>query len=211
MKLLQEQFLAEATKTGNNLFIEGIFMQSAVKNRNGRIYPTKIMDGEVNRYVKEYVEQGRAVGELGHPNTPAINLDRVSHKITGLTKDGNNWIGRASILNTPMGNVARGLLEGGVRIGVSSRGLGTIRSINGIDEVQSDFKLASVDIVGDPSAPDAFVDAVNEEASWLFCEDGHCYVREDLYEQHKKEIKKSKLSYEKKLKMFEDFINNIKA
>lgn len=186
-------------------------MQSAVKNRNGRVYPTNVMDNEVKRYIKEYVNQNRAIGELGHPSTPTINLDRVSHVITGLEKDGSNWVGRARILDTPMGNVAEGLLKGGVKIGVSSRGLGTVRTVNGIDEVQSDFKLAAIDIVGDPSAPDAFVDAVNEDASWLFCEDGRCYIREDLYEQHKKDIKNCPLTREKKVAMFESFINSIKA
>jgi len=211
MKLLREEFIAEARKEGKNYFIEGIFLQSDIKNRNGRVYPTATMDKEVNRYVKEYVEKGRAIGELNHPTSPTINLDRVSHKITGLIKDNNNWVGRAAIIDTPMGNVVRGLLDAKVNVGVSSRGLGTLKSVNGIQEVQNDFRLAAVDIVSDPSAPDAYVEAVNEGLSWVFCNEGQCFVREDLYEQHKKDVKKSKLTPEKKLQMFEEFIRNIKA
>jgi hypothetical protein len=211
MKLITEQYLAEAKKEGNSYFIEGIFMQSDVKNRNGRIYPTSIMDNEVNRYIKEYVDRGRAVGELNHPQSPSINLDRVCHKVTGMTKDGNNWIGRAKILNTPMGKVVEGLLEGGVQIGVSSRGLGSLKSVHGIQEVQNDFRLAAIDIVSDPSAPDAYVEAVMEDVSWTYCEDGQCYIRQDLVEEHKKEIKCKKVDAQRKIKMFEEFILNIKG
>lgn len=210
MKLIQEQFLAEAKKENGSYFIEGIFMQSAVKNRNGRVYPTKTMDNEVNRYIKEYVEKNRAVGELNHPQSPAINFERVSHMVTGLEKDGNNWVGRAKILDTPMGNVVEGLLKGGVQIGVSSRGLGTLKAINGIQEVQNDFKLAAIDIVNDPSAPDAYVDAIMENVSWAYCESGQCYVRQDLMEQHKREIKRKNPDARRRLQMFEEFLKTIK-
>lgn len=210
MKLLREEFLAETKKEGNKYYIEGIFLQSAIKNRNGRVYPTETMDSEVNRYIKEYVDKGRAVGELNHPTSPSINLDRVSHKITGLIKDGNNWVGRATIIDTPMGNVVKGLLAANVNIGVSSRGLGSLKTVNGIQEVQNDFRLAAIDIVSDPSAPDAYVEAVNEDYSWVFCENDQCFVRQDIAENHKKEIKRSKLTSERKLQMFEEFINNIK-
>jgi hypothetical protein len=208
MKLLTEDFLVESKIEGKNTFIEGIFMQSKVKNRNGRVYPEQILDTEANRYVTEYVNKGRAVGELNHPATPSINLDRVSHKITGLIKDGYNWVGKAQVIDTPMGNVVKGLLNAGVMIGVSTRGLGSLRTVNGIQEVQNDFRLSAIDIVSDPSAPDAYVDAINESTSWVYCEDGKCFIRQDLVEEHKKQTKK-KLSTTKKIQMFEEFINSI--
>lgn len=211
MKLLTENYLAESKKEGKHWMIEGVFMQAAVKNRNGRVYPESTMANEAKKYIKEYVDQNRACGELGHPASPSINLDRVSHLVTGLTQDKNNWIGRAKVLNTPMGNVVEGLLEAGVKIGVSSRGLGTLKNVNGIQEVQSDFKLAAIDIVADPSAPDAYVDGIMEDVSWVYCEDGQCFIRQDLVEDHKKKIKCSKISLDDKIRMFEEFLKNIKA
>ena len=144
MKLIKEVFednkiLVEEKDGKKNYFIEGIFLQSELKNRNGRMYPEKTMDREVGRYVKEYVEKNRAYGELGHPDTPSINLDRVSHMITSLKKDGTNYIGRAKILDTPMGQIAKGLLDGGANLGVSSRAMGSLQQKDGINIVQDDF------------------------------------------------------------------------
>ena len=212
MRLISEQFITEARKEDKNWFIEGVFMQSNVKNRNNRIYPKSTLDEEVNRYLENYVHQGRAIGELNHPNTPTINLDRVCHKITELYCDGDNWMGKSQILNTPMGKVVEGLLEAGVKIGVSSRGLGTVKEKNGINEVQPDFKLATIDVVSDPSAPDAYVKGLHEEAEWIFCEDSKCYVRSSMIEQHKEIVveEHKSLSEDQKLQMFTDFILNIK-
>lgn len=213
MKFLTETFIAEAVKDAKKGWcIEGIFMQSNIKNRNGRVYPKSTLDEETNRYIKEYVEQGRAIGELNHPSSPSINLDRVSHKITGLVEDGNNWVGQAQILNTPMGEVVKGLLEGGVKIGVSSRGLGSLKEKNGLQEVQNDFKLAAIDIVSDPSAPDAFVTGLNEDVDWIFCENGQCYIKSELVEKQAEFVKKNyaTLTEEQKFNMFEAFIKNLK-
>ena len=165
MKLITEltedvTIVTEAREDGKkNMFIEGIFLQGGIKNRNGRMYPIETLANEVNRYNESYVKSGRALGELGHPDGPQINLDRVSHVITSLRQEGSNWIGKAKLTDTPMGNTARGLIESGVRLGVSSRGMGSLRlNKEGINEVQSDFHLATAaDIVADPSAPDAFV------------------------------------------------------
>ena len=170
MKLIKElnedlQFIVEESSDSGkkSLFIEGVFLQADLKNRNGRMYPKEIMAKEVNRYVKEQVNTKRAYGELGHPEGPNINLDRVSHMIVSLREDGNNWIGRAKILDTPMGNIASSLIKEGAGLGVSSRGLGTLKEVNGINEVQDDFMLATAaDIVADPSAPGAFVNGIME-------------------------------------------------
>lgn len=211
MKLITEElFLTEAKKTNGNWKISGIFMEADNKNRNGRVYPEQILDSEVNRYIKESVKTNRAIGELAHPQTPQINLDRVSHIVTNLKKENKIWIGEARILNTPMGNVVSGLLEAGVSLGVSSRGVGSIRqSKNGINEVQNDFRLAAIDIVSDPSVASAYVDGVMESANWAYCEEGQCFVREEMIDKHRKEIKKG-VSKERQLKMFEEFINSIK-
>lgn len=173
MKLIREQiedvnFLIEETKAGKkNYFIEGVFCQAEQKNRNGRVYPYSILNREVERYNKDYVSQSRAFGELGHPDNPSINLDRVSHMIMTLRPDGNNFIGKAKILDTPMGNIAKGLLDGGAKLGVSTRGVGSLKPHNGYQLVQDDFKLAvGADIVADPSAPDAFVSGIMENYDW---------------------------------------------
>lgn len=176
MKLIAEytdgsdlQVITERTKDGGSKhIIEGIFMQAESKNRNGRIYERKILENAVNKYVNEQVLTGRAVGELNHPEGPSINLDKVSHKITELRFDGNNVMGKASILNTPMGNIVSGLLEGGVKLGVSSRGMGSLESRNGTMYVKDDFMLATVDIVQDPSAPEAFVNGIMEGVDWIW-------------------------------------------
>lgn len=213
MKLIAEQFITEAVKQDKHWYLEGVFMQSNVKNRNNRIYPKQTLDEEVNRFIENYVAQDRAIGELNHPNTPSINLDRVCHKITTLECVGDNWVGKSQILNTPMGKVVEGLLEAGVKIGVSSRGLGTVKERGGVNEVQSDFKLATIDVVSDPSAPDAYVKGLNEDVEWIFCEDSKCYLKADIIEQHKEIAVEqyATLSEGQKLQMFDDFINNLRT
>lgn len=220
MKLIAEinedvQYIVEAKdETGEkNLYIEGIFLQSAIKNRNGRIYPESTMEREVNRYVQEQVAAKRAFGELNHPNGPQINLDRVSHIIESLKKDGTNWIGRAKITNTPMGNIARGLIESGAQLGVSSRGMGSLKlNKEGINEVQDDFRLATAaDIVADPSAPNAFVNGIMENVEWFY-DERNGWKALDLAEQAKQEIEKAasrRELEERRLKIFENFLNKI--
>jgi hypothetical protein len=176
MKLIREEVLdtkfivEEKLGKSKQYFIEGIFLQSELINRNGRSYPEQIMDKEVARYMESYVKANRAYGELGHPDTPSINLDRVSHLIVDLRKEGTNYIGRAKILETPMGNIARGLLDGGANLGVSSRALGSLQmNKEGVQVVQDDFMLSTAaDIVADPSAPDAFVRGIMESKEWVF-------------------------------------------
>jgi len=174
MKLISEyvnsplEILVENKNGKKNVHIEGVFMQAEKKNKNGRIYEKKILESAVNKYVKEQVSQGRAVGELNHPEGPTVNLDKVSHKITNLEFQGNNVIGKASILKTPMGKIVEGLLEGGVKLGVSSRGMGTLENRRDGMYVKEDFLLASIDIVQDPSAPSAFVNGVMEGVDWVW-------------------------------------------
>jgi len=176
MKLITElfenmEYITEAKENGEKEhYIHGIFLQANKKNRNGRIYPLHIMENEVNRYMNEVVKNKRAYGELGHPAGPAINLDRVSHIITELKRDGDNFIGKAKLTDTPMGNIAKGLLKSGANLGVSSRGLGSLKPTrDGVMEVQNDFHLATAaDIVADPSAPDAFVKGVMENVEWVY-------------------------------------------
>ena len=168
MKLIKEinetvNYLTEDVDGKKSLFIEGPFLVAGVKNRNGRLYEQHTMSKEVARYTEAYIDKKRAFGELGHPDTPSINLDRVSHLIVGLREEGNQWIGKAKILDTPMGNIARNLIEGGAQLGVSSRGMGSLKNVNGVNVVQSDFYLATAaDIVADPSAPGAFVQGIME-------------------------------------------------
>jgi hypothetical protein len=160
--------IEENAKGQKEYFIEGVFMQSEIKNRNGRVYPKEIMQKEVNRYRKEFVEKDRAFGELGHPEGPTINLDKVSHLITSLEEDGNNYIGRAKILSTPNGQIVRNLIDDGAKLGVSSRGLGSLEEKGGAQYVKSDFQLATAaDIVADPSAPEAFVEGIYEGVEWI--------------------------------------------
>ena len=174
MKLISEyinsplEVIIEKNNGKKNLHIEGVFMQANQKNRNGRIYEKKILESAVDKYVKEQVSQGRAVGELNHPEGPTVNLDKVSHKITNLEFQGNDVIGKASILKTPMGQIVEGLLEGGVKLGVSSRGMGTLENRRDGMYVKSDFMLASVDIVQDPSAPSAFINGIMEGVDWIW-------------------------------------------
>ena len=174
MKLITEtienvEVITEGTGADKKLYIEGVFLQSEIKNRNGRMYPFNVLEKEVNRYNEEYVKTSRALGELGHPDGPTVNLDRVSHRITSLRSEGNNFIGRAQIMNTPMGNIARSLLEDGVKLGVSSRGMGSIDKREDCNVVMDDFMLATAaDIVVDPSAPDAFVNGIMEGKEWAW-------------------------------------------
>lgn len=217
MKLIREVFeqtsfvVESKLGKGKEYFIEGIFLQSELKNRNGRMYPESIMDNEVNRYVKEYVEKNRAYGELGHPDTPSINLHLVSHMITSLRKEGTNYIGRAKILETPNGMIARGLLDGGANLGVSSRALGSLKANNeGVQIVQDDFMLSTAaDIVADPSAPDAFVRGIMENKEWIFV-DGK-YVERHI-EEVKSLIKRtsSRNLEEAKVRAFQSFLSKIR-
>ena len=173
MKLIKEinetvNYLSESKDGKKELFIEGPFLVSEKKNRNGRLYEFNTMKKEVHRYTEEYINKNRAFGELGHPDSPTINLDRVSHMIVGLREEGTQWIGKAKILETPMGNIARQLIEGGASLGVSSRGMGSLKNVNGVNVVQADFYLATAaDIVADPSAPGAFVQGIMEGKEWM--------------------------------------------
>jgi hypothetical protein len=216
MKLIKEVFdttnlIVEDKKGKKEYFIEGVFLQSELQNRNGRMYPESVMDNEVARYMKEQVKNNRAYGELGHPDTPSINLDRVSHMIVDLRKEGTNYIGRAKIMETPMGNIARGLLDGGANLGVSSRALGSLKMNNeGVNVVQSDFMLSTAaDIVADPSAPDAYVRGIMESKEWTFV-DGK-FVEKDI-EEAQKFIRKasSKQLQEAKILAFQSFLSKIK-
>lgn len=213
MKLISEivenvQVITEGKS--KDLYIEGVFLQSELANRNNRIYPKAVMEKEVARYMKEYVDANRAFGELGHPEGPTINLDRVSHIITSLKEDGNNYIGRAKILNTPMGNIVRGLVEGGAQLGVSSRGMGTLKERDGgINEVQNDFYLATAaDIVADPSAPDAFVQGIMENKEWMFVNGQWTYQNIDETKKLIEATRKQQLE-EVKFRVFENFLNSL--
>lgn len=194
-------------------FIEGVFMQGNVQNRNGRIYPIGVLDKEVERYVTESVAKRRAYGELGHPAGPTINLERVSHLITSLKKEGDNYIGRAKIMDTPYGNIVKNLMKEGAQLGASSRGLGTLKpNKQGIMEVQDDFTLATAaDIVADPSAPDAYVRGVMENVEWIFDVSKGSWVAQQVLEQTKIiGIKSNKKLQERKLEFFERFISSLK-
>ena len=216
MKLIREEIekvevLTESKNGKKSLYIKGPFLQAEKVNRNGRMYPMGIMEREVERYSKDYVAKGRALGELGHPDGPTVNLDRVSHKITELYKDGNNFIGKAQILSTPMGKIAESLLKDGVTLGVSSREIGSLRETkNGYKEVGEDFMLATAaDIVADPSAPDAFVQGIMEGKEWVW--DGGV-LRERYAEGVKRQINtlvQQKQLEEHKLNLFNDFLNSL--
>jgi len=216
MKLIREEIesvevIVESRNGQKHLYIEGIFLQGDIKNRNGRMYPCETLAKEVGRYNENFVQKGRALGELGHPDGPSINLDRVSHKITSLYQEGSNFIGRAQILSTPMGNIAKSLLDEGVKLGVSSRGMGSLREDrNGIKVVGEDFMLATAaDIVADPSAPDAFVNGIMEGKEWVW--DGGI-LREKLAEKTYKQINTlvdQRRLEENKLRLFNNFLSNL--
>jgi hypothetical protein len=220
MKLITEviediQLISEAKDEngGKNYFIEGVFMQGNVKNRNGRVYPTEVLDKEVKRYNESYIQKNRAYGELGHPQGPTINLERVSHMITKLERDGDNYIGRAKIMTeTPYGGIVKSLMNEGAQLGVSSRGMGSLKTNKyGINEVQKDFYLATAaDIVADPSAPNAFVEGIMEGAEWIFDDSKGIWVQEsaDRMRNQMKQMSAKEIE-SKKFKMFEQFLNTL--
>ena len=216
MKLITEEvsnvkIITEGKGSNKKLYIEGVFLQGNIKNRNGRMYPVETLAREVNRYNEAFVGKGRALGELGHPDGPTVNLDRVSHKITSLVQEGDNFRGKAQLLNTPMGKIASSLLDEGVMLGVSSRGVGSLKEDrNGCKVVGEDFMLATAaDIVADPSAPDAFVSGIMEGKEWIW--DGGI-LREQQAAQTQKRINTlvdQKRLEEKKLELFGDFLTNL--
>ena len=214
MKLITETIenvkLITEEKNGKKLlYIEGVFLQSELKNRNGRMYPFSVLDREVKRYNEEYIQSKRALGELGHPDGPTINLDRVSHRITSLRAEGNNFIGKAQILDTPMGNIAKNLLDEGVQLGVSSRGMGSIQKSEDCNVVADDFMLTTAaDIVADPSAPDAFVNGIMEGKEWVWC---NGILKETEVAKYKGIMDASARQEleEKTLKVFEDFLGKL--
>ncbi len=215
MKLLVElnedvQILTEGVGVNKQYFIEGVFLQADIKNRNGRMYPREIIQSEVARYIKEYVDTNRALGELDHPTNPSINLDRVSHKIISLREDGSNIIGRAKVMDTPFGKIAKNLMDEGVKLGVSSRGLGSLREKNGVKIVCEDFRLiTAADIVADPSAPDAFVSNLMENKEWVW-ENGKLVEREvEIKSAINTMARKGKLNEENLIKIFEYILSQI--
>ena len=241
MKLITEEIesakvLVEEKDGKKSMFIEGIFLQGNLKNRNGRFYPVETLEKEVNRYTESFISKGRALGELGHPDGPTVNLDRVSHKIVDLHKEGTNFIGKAKLLDTPMGKIAQSLIDEGVQLGVSSRGMGSLRDTNeGYKVVGEDFMLATAaDIVADPSAPDAFVNGIMEGVEWIWdagllkaqttikeatVEETVAVLEkepEEVVEETIKETKKTinklveqKRLDEKKLELFQNFLSNL--
>jgi hypothetical protein len=213
MKLITEhiedvQYVTEEKNGKKTSFIEGIYMQAEQKNRNNRVYPKPVLEAAVTKYVNEQVNKGRAVGELNHPEGPTINLDKVSHRITELRWDGNNVVGKALVLDTPMGKIVKGLMEGGVQLGVSSRGMGSLEQKNGTSVVRPDFILATVDIVQDPSAPEAFVNGIMEGVEWIW-ENG--LLKPQEIEQYETEIKRapSMRLAETQMKVFKDFLSKL--
>jgi hypothetical protein len=216
MRLIKEHtesvsyLVEEKLGKGKEYFIEGVFLQSNLKNRNGRVYPVEILDKEVKRYNDEYVSKNRAFGELGHPDSPTINLDRVSHMIKSLRREGDNFIGRAKIMDTPYGKIVKSLIDEGATLGVSSRGMGSLQQKGGVSLVQNDFTLATAaDIVADPSAPNAFVEGVMESKEWVMV-DGK-FVEKDLIEaQRIIRATSSRNLEEQKLKLFNSFLAKLK-
>lgn len=203
------KFIAEASGDGKKSYkIRGIFMETETKNRNGRVYRRDSLFPEVQRYIQKYVDFGRALGELGHPEGPTLNLERVAHKITGLKFDGNNIIGEAKILDTPYGNIVKNLMDEGVKLGVSSRGMGSLKEVNGVNEVQGDYVLSAVDIVADPSAPNAFVDGIMEGKQWVW---DNGILKEMKIDAYRKAVKKAPAARldEEKLRIFKDFMSNL--
>ena len=214
MRLIAEEitevnFLSEEKNGKKSHFIEGVFLQAEIANKNGRKYPFKTLEREVAKYDEGHIRKGRALGELGHPDGPSINLDKVSHKIESLRAEGNNFIGRAKILDTPMGNIAKSLLDEGVSLGVSSRGMGSLKQQEGCNVVQDDFMLATAaDIVADPSAPDAFVDGIMEGKEWVW---DNGILKESAVAQLKQEIDEATLIniQERKVSAFSKFLKSL--
>ena len=216
MKLITEElskveFITEGKGASKKMYIEGVFLQGNLKNRNGRMYPMETLSREVGRYNESFIQKGRALGELGHPDGPTVNLDRVSHKIVSLTKEGNNFKGKAQLLDTPMGKIAKSLIDEGVTLGVSSRGIGSLKEDrDGIKVVGEDFMLATAaDIVADPSAPDAFVSGIMEGKEWIW--EGGIF-REQAAQKAKNRINNlahQKALDEHKVELFQDFLSNL--
>lgn len=218
VQYISEEVLDEqGNSTGKkNYFVEGIIMQADLKNRNGRVYPSEVLFNETNRYVENYVKKNRAYGELGHPAGPTINLDRVSHLFTDLRTEGSNIVGRAKVMDTPMGKIVKNLIDEGAVIGISSRGMGSLKqNKNGIMEVQKDFMLATAgDIVADPSAPDAFVKGVMEGVEWIYDLASSTWVRANAFDQIEEEIKETARISTKDLEakagaLFEKFVSSL--
>src|SRR5210317_2560336 len=217
MKMISEytednlEVLTEARKDGSKSYsIEGVFMSAEQKNRNGRIYPKDVMEGAVNKYNVEQVQKGRAVGELNHPEGPTVNLDKVSHKIDSLQWEGNDVVGKATILETPMGQIVKGLLDGGVKLGVSTRGMGSLENRGGTMYVKDDFILNTVDIVQDPSAPAAFVNGIMEGVEWVW---NNGIIQPQVIEEMETEIKQApkKHLYETQVREYKNFLSLLKS
>lgn len=224
MKLITEVFnedctvLTEANEEGKKqYFIEGIFMQGDIKNRNGRIYPSAILEKEMNRYNKDFIQTKRALGELGHPDGPQINGDRVSHLITEMKRDGSNFVGKAKILGTPMGNIVKTFIDEGVKVGVSTRGLGSVKQTKeGMMEVQDDFHLATVDVVTDPSGPNCFVNGMMENTEYYYDIASGTWRAQEFIEEAVKEVKKQytrtvrRIDESDAARLFENFVKSLK-
>lgn len=222
MKLITEinescEVITESNEDGEkSYFIEGIFMQGNIKNRNGRIYPTDTLEAEMERYKRDFITQSRALGELGHPDGPTINGDRVSHLITDMYREGNDFYGKAKILNTPMGKIVKEFIDEGIKVGVSTRGLGSVRQKNGIMEVQKDFHLATVDVVTDPSGPNCFVSGIMENAEYYYdIASGNWRAQEvveEIQQEAKKHYKKvvGRIDEQAAAEMFQKFMQSLR-
>ena len=216
MKLISEvmddnmvEFITEEKNGSKSHYIQGVFMQAEQKNRNGRVYPKEILKEQVNKYIKEYVDQNRAFGELGHPDGPIVNLERVSHMIKALKEDGNNFMGKAKIMDTPYGKIVKNLIDEGAKLGVSSRGMGSLKNVGGTNIVQDDFYLATAaDIVADPSAPEAFVEGIMEGKEWVW---DNGVIREKAVQKLKDELVRAKQKQleETKLRLFSKFMSKL--
>lgn len=213
MKLITEmneevELIIESNEGKKNYFIEGVFMQAETKNRNGRIYPMNVLEPKVNEYNTKFIKENRAFGELNHPKGPTVNLDRVSHIVKDLQVEGNNFKGKAKIMETPMGKIVQNLMDEGARLGVSTRGMGSLKQMNGVNMVQPDFMLAAVDIVADPSAPDAFVDGIMEGKEWIW-ENG--LLKEKTIADYHNQIKNTSSRNMKRqfVSLFEDFLRKL--
>ena len=215
MKLISEEvqnaeYLIEEKNGKKEYKIRGVFLQSEIKNRNGRVYPTEVLVREVNRYTKEFINKNRAFGELGHPDGPTVNLERVCHMVKSLKQNGKDFIGEAKIMDTPYGKIVKGLIDEGAQLGVSSRGMGSLIQRNGVNYVKDDFYLATAaDIVADPSAPDAFVEGIMESKEWVWSNGVLKQVELETWKKQIQEAKQRSLE-EKKLKVFESFLSRLK-
>lgn len=216
MKLITEtvedaSVIVEAKEGGGkNYFVQGIFMQGNIKNRNGRVYPTAILEREMKRYDKEYIKTSRALGELGHPEGPGINADRVSHIITEMYREGDNFMGKAKILSTPMGSIVKTFIDEGVTFGISTRGLGTVKNRNGLNEVQDDYFLACADLVTDPSGPSCFVNGIYENAEFIYSAADKSWKTAEALGRISNVVKsREKINEAKALDLFKQFVNSL--